>query len=204
LGMKGSDSALPIWADFMRQALNLHPEWNGDWQMPDSIKKAEIDSRDGKFLREIDAKEAENIEAQQKVLKKNKEEKPEVMPTPEVISNFINTVPLEFRRVELFISGTIPVNLNPTDDLNENANTQPEVTPTPFETWEESQAGSKNKGQSDSNTNTAKPQVTQSMTVMVCELSGMRATLNCPKKEPKTFKNGTEPKEFCTFHSKAP
>ena len=34
LGMKGSDSAMPIWADFMRAALNEYPEWNGDWQMP--------------------------------------------------------------------------------------------------------------------------------------------------------------------------
>ncbi|MEP6788618.1 MAG: PBP1A family penicillin-binding protein, partial [Acidobacteriota bacterium] len=31
LGMKGADSAMPIWADFIQQALRIHPEWNGDW-----------------------------------------------------------------------------------------------------------------------------------------------------------------------------
>jgi penicillin-binding protein 1B len=201
LGMKGADSALPIWADFMRQALNIHPEWNGDWQMPDSIKKAEIDSRDGRVLRELDAKEAENIETRQKVLKKNKETAPEPLPTPEVINNFIANVPLEFRRVELFVSGTVPVNLDPSDDLNTEA-TEPVVAPTPFVTWEEAQTDAKNKSQNSANSNTAKPEVIQSMTVMVCELSGMRATLNCPKKEAKTFKNNTEPREFCTFHQK--
>ena len=43
LGMKGADSALPIWADFMKAALEQHPEWNGDWTEPDGIRKAEID-----------------------------------------------------------------------------------------------------------------------------------------------------------------
>lgn len=202
LGMKGSDSALPIWADFMRQTLNLHPEWNGDWQIPDSVLKAEIDSRDGKVLRELNAKEAEEIAELQKVVKKKvKEESPEVLPTPEVISNFIDTVPPEFRRVELFISGTIPINLNPNGDLNAGDNMKPEITPTPFVTWEEAQSGPRNE--SESNSDTAKSDVTQSITVMVCELSGMRATLNCPKKEAKHFTNNSEPKEFCTFHNKA-
>ncbi|OAV84618.1 hypothetical protein PTTG_11605, partial [Puccinia triticina 1-1 BBBD Race 1] len=50
LGMKGADSALPIWADFMREALNQHPDWNGDWQMPDSIQKGEIDTRNGSLI----------------------------------------------------------------------------------------------------------------------------------------------------------
>src|SRR5258708_39761250 len=69
--MKGADSALPIWADFMKQALVRHPEWNGDWQMPDSIRKAEIDSRDGTILRELDNKQADLIQAEQKILKNN-------------------------------------------------------------------------------------------------------------------------------------
>ena len=47
LGMKGSDSAMPIWADFMRAALDLHPEWNADWTMPAGIRRAEIDTRSG-------------------------------------------------------------------------------------------------------------------------------------------------------------
>ncbi|MBK9766119.1 MAG: hypothetical protein IPP63_03375 [Chloracidobacterium sp.] len=50
LGSKGSDSAMPIWADFMQQSLNIHPEWNGDWAMPGGIKQAEIDIRNGTLI----------------------------------------------------------------------------------------------------------------------------------------------------------
>src|SRR6185369_12098735 len=71
LGMKGSDSAMPIWADFMKEALALHPEWNGDWQMPANVRKAEIDSRNGKLIRELTNEEAETVQAQQAAIKKN-------------------------------------------------------------------------------------------------------------------------------------
>ncbi|MBV9958434.1 MAG: PBP1A family penicillin-binding protein [Acidobacteria bacterium] len=48
LGLKGADSALPIWADFMSAALEAHPEWNGDWQMPGGVRQEEIDTTTGK------------------------------------------------------------------------------------------------------------------------------------------------------------
>lgn len=47
LGLTGADSALPIWADFMTAALASHPDWGGDWQMPEGIQSAEIDPRTG-------------------------------------------------------------------------------------------------------------------------------------------------------------
>jgi penicillin-binding protein 1B len=47
LGLTGADSALPIWADFMSAALTEHPEWGGDWQMPEGVQQAEIDTRTG-------------------------------------------------------------------------------------------------------------------------------------------------------------
>jgi penicillin-binding protein 1B len=204
LGMKGGDSALPIWADFMRQALNLHPEWNGDWTMPDSIRRAEIDSRDGKVLRELNPQEAESIDAQQKLLKKNKEATPEPSATPDIINSFLSKIPLEFRRVELFVSGTIPRDLSPQiEEIDtESIETKvPEATPTPFTTWEDAQSGAKNKIPANTNSNTAPEEVIRSTTVMVCGVSGMRATINCPKKDAKTFKNNTEPKELCPFHN---
>lgn len=49
LGLKGADSAMPIWADFMTAALEAHPEWNGDWQMPDGIRQEQIDTTTGKL-----------------------------------------------------------------------------------------------------------------------------------------------------------
>lgn len=207
LGMKGADSALPIWADFMRQALNLHPEWNGDWTQPDSIRRAEIDTRDGKVLRELNPQEAESIEAQQKILKKNNDEMPAPAPTPEILNSFLSRIPLEFRRVELFVSGSVPKNLSPQiEEINPDVEIKKEpveATPTPFTTWEDAQSGAKTKNQSNNNSNTTKPEIVQSVTVMVCEFSGMRATMNCPKKEAKTFKNNSEPKEFCPFHNKS-
>ncbi len=47
LGMTGGDSALPIWTDFMAAALQLHPEWGGDWQEPPDIEHVEIDPHTG-------------------------------------------------------------------------------------------------------------------------------------------------------------
>ncbi len=52
LGLKGADSALPIWADFMSAALEAHPEWNGDWQMPEGVRQEEIDTTTGKLATE--------------------------------------------------------------------------------------------------------------------------------------------------------
>jgi penicillin-binding protein 1B len=47
LGLTGSESALPIWADFMTAALSSHPEWGGDWQKPNGVEEALIDPSTG-------------------------------------------------------------------------------------------------------------------------------------------------------------
>ncbi|HEY6045433.1 MAG TPA: PBP1A family penicillin-binding protein [Pyrinomonadaceae bacterium] len=47
LGLTGAASALPIWADFMNAALTNHPEWTGDWQMPEGLQQTEIDPTTG-------------------------------------------------------------------------------------------------------------------------------------------------------------
>lgn len=47
LGLTGAASALPIWADFMNAALATHPEWVGDWQMPEGVQQKEIDPATG-------------------------------------------------------------------------------------------------------------------------------------------------------------
>jgi penicillin-binding protein 1B len=49
LGLTGANSALPIWTDFMQVALSEHPEWQGDWQMPEGIQQAEIDTKTGQL-----------------------------------------------------------------------------------------------------------------------------------------------------------
>lgn len=47
LGLTGAASALPIWGDFMSSALTTHPEWTGDWNMPDGVQQTEIDPATG-------------------------------------------------------------------------------------------------------------------------------------------------------------
>jgi penicillin-binding protein 1B len=49
LGLTGANSALPIWSDFMQVALAEHPEWQGDWQMPEGIQLADIDVTTGQL-----------------------------------------------------------------------------------------------------------------------------------------------------------
>src|ERR1051326_1698320 len=51
LGLTGAASALPIWADFMSAALTTHPEWTGDWQMPEGIQQTEIDPATGQLAK---------------------------------------------------------------------------------------------------------------------------------------------------------
>ncbi len=212
LNMKGSDSAMPIWADFMREALNENPEWNGDWQMPDSVHKAEIDTRNGKLIRELTDAEAESVKAQQAALKNNANAKANTnsdvsTDAPDDEKIYVSEVPFEFRRVELFVLGTVPNKvLLPTDESNSDTDTTQTVAPsptnTPFTTWQDAQQNSNNK-QSNSATednNLEDSNYQRNVTVMICPVTGMRATSNCPNPKPKTFKEGEEPKEFCTFH----
>ncbi|MEJ7665411.1 MAG: hypothetical protein WKG07_40755 [Hymenobacter sp.] len=127
LGMKGSDSAMPIWADFMRDALSEHPEWNGDWQMPDTVRKAEIDVRDGKLIRELTDSVTDSRQAQQTVLTKDANVNSNVqipLEIPDETNIYVSSVPTEFRRVELFISGTLPNKaLLPSDEITADENT---------------------------------------------------------------------------------
>ncbi|HXG85061.1 MAG TPA: PBP1A family penicillin-binding protein [Pyrinomonadaceae bacterium] len=208
LGMKGSDSAMPIWADFMREALNRHPEWNGDWQMPDSIHKAEIDTRNGALIRELSNAEADSVQAQQTALKNaantnsNSQILLENSPEPEI---YVTEVPPEFRRVELFIVGTMPNKLllpAPEENFDENVTGTVQATPTatPFMTWEESQQNQNNNSSYPRQSDDSVPDFERSVTVMICPVTRARATSNCPTKQPKTFRDGEEPKDFCTFH----
>ena len=54
LGLTGANSALPIWTDFMQVALSEHPEWQGDWQMPEGIEQVAINPKTGEIASEDD------------------------------------------------------------------------------------------------------------------------------------------------------
>lgn len=201
LGMKGSDSAMPIWAEFMKAALERHPEWNGDWAMPAGIRKAEIDIRNGSLVRELDGVETVTAEP-----------KPTASPTPgdpilddpawaveeEPIKKevFVTEVPAEFRRVELFIAGTIPARKLIETDSDFDIVAEP--TPTPLSgTWQEKIDGEEppERGQPPNPRERA-----LGTSLVVCPLTGMRASSKCPTREVRSFPEGSEPKDFCTFH----
>lgn len=215
LGMKGSDSAMPIWADFMQEALRRYPEWNGDWTMPETVRKAEVDIRNGALIRELDGVEAAVT-------------KPAETPTPSPTPSssdlpvndpawattlkdqppdiYVTEVPSEFRRVELFVAGTVPNKaVLPGDSANVEYDPEtgepilyptPEKSPLPVdETWED-QLGP--QGSTDPKKGRERPEMR--VTAIVCPLTGMRATAACPKSEIRSYPQGREPKEDCTFH----
>lgn len=206
LGMKGSDSAMPIWADFMKQALEMHPEWNGDWQKPSNVRLAEIDSRNGKLIRELTDEEAGSAEAANKDAKKNANANLKVQPTPPAedlsdapVEVYVTDVPAEFRRVELFIAGTLPMKQMIPAEETEFDTSKPPPTPVPLDgTWQDQTTPGATP--LPSNSKPTAPTI-EKITVMICPLSGQRATANCPTKESKTFNKGQEPTDFCDFHN---
>lgn len=205
LGMKGSDSAMPIWADFMKEALDRHPEWNGDWQMPDSIRKAEIDIRNGSLIREIspvaDTSPTPEPTATPTPSEYDVPFPDEIAPPKEI---YVTDVPAEFRRIELFIGGTLPnrtlLSAEEIERLNSEKDLDPNASPTPFTTWEEgSQQQNPESGQRTQSSNDPENN-RKNVSVMICEFTGLRATDYCPKKRLKSFREGEQPKENCGFH----
>jgi penicillin-binding protein 1B len=225
LDMKGADSAMPIWADFMKEALARNPQWNGDWSMPADVHRAEIDTRDGTVIRELDPSEGSSINDPDKEQGKDKQEPvkkkigpspiqddPNALPADDVVDPLAKekSVPPEFRRVELFVAGTIPMKSVPSEDTElppdeplPGAPLEEETPlPTPTEppvngTWQDPSEPLGNKQ--------PRPQRRtvddiKMVAVMICPITGLRATSKCPNPESKTFKAGSEPKDFCTFH----
>lgn len=218
LGMKGSDSAMPIWADFMKQALGEHPEWNGDWTMPAGVRKAEIDIRDGSTIRELDGSEAAS--GQSEAAAPTPTSAPETPLDPEWRTETLNpatgststNVPAEFRRIELFVGGTIPSRVMPASESLTDVYTETEVPqkeeippgePTPSPVSGTLPDGS--EGNSNSNRRPDRQDVRpRDISVAICPISEMRATANCPNRELRSYRAGNEPRDFCTFHVTPP
>lgn len=135
LGLTGGDAALPIWADFMKAALEEHPDWNGDWTKPDGVQEAEIDTRTGKVISENGATNAEPTPTPETTDTTNTDDPNGTENTQPQTTATSETVPTEFRRKELFISGTIPVATTeeetPTEDPPYEPPPDSEPTPQP-------------------------------------------------------------------------
>ncbi len=203
LGMKGADSALPVWADFMQKALAAHPEWNGDWTMPAGVRKAEIDVRNGTLIREMDAVAGSSPSPTPTpaAMKSSVTDQYAAEPEPTPPEIYVTNVPAEYRRVEYFIAGTLPNrSIIPYGDGASETEPSDKPTPTPSPvtgTWQDSTEPPEYET-TPGKQSASRPYPTVS--VMICPLTGMRATTHCPDKEARTYKAGGEPKEFCPFH----
>jgi penicillin-binding protein 1B len=102
IGMTGSESAMPIWADYMREALRLRPEFQGSWEMPMGLKRAEIDRRDGSLIREFS-----DVEELQGVVDGNTSQSVDDSTEDRGFNRPL--APNQFKRIELFIVGTVPI-----------------------------------------------------------------------------------------------
>ncbi len=205
LGMKGSDSAMPVWADFMKEALSRNPDWNGDWTMPANVRKAEIDIRNGALIRELDALTDPSASPTPSPTASKDPNIPEYdEPVTPPVEIYQTDVPAEFRRVELFVAGTVPNRSLlpiPEDNIDGGANGGlPTPSPTAItETWQEGMEPPEGPPAAG-RPRTSSTEPVETVTVMICPLTGMRATVNCPDKEARTYRKGKEPTEFCTFH----
>jgi len=207
LDMKGADSAMPIWADFMQKALQKHPEWNGDWAAPANVRKAEIDIRNGSLIRDLDAVADPNstpVPTPTPYRPSDPQLQQYYPPDPAPAADvFATNVPPEFRRVELFIAGTQPMRAFSSPDQEGSPVERPTPAPTPLNgTWQDAEPPGDTYAGTDEGKQAAPERGRESgmVTVAICPVSGKRATSHCPETELRSFKRGTEPREFCTFH----
>jgi penicillin-binding protein 1B len=207
LGITGADAALPIWADFMTAALAEHPEWNGDWTRPESIEEAEIDIRTGNVIG-APARDGSSQPEIDPNVPYDPDNQPEAAPA--AITN-ASDVPLEFRRKELFINGTVPGNVRePLPEADPNATPEPDVTPydpdlepTPPPGRNDDQGLPPERGQ-PGGSKTVNPNGT--VTLDIDPTTGLIAVPSCPVIRTKTFVLGKEPHEYCgpQFHGGQP
>ncbi|HST52295.1 MAG TPA: PBP1A family penicillin-binding protein [Pyrinomonadaceae bacterium] len=173
LGMTGADSALPIWADFMTAALQAHPEWGGDWQMPPDIEQADIDPHTG-MLAAADTpnKRTELFVRGTAPQQPTAEATPDENATPEQIE-----------------PGTDEPGARPTPDTLE-------VPPLPDETppgKRRTQGTGAGTGDSDNPSS----RLTGTVTLDIDPTTGLIAAPTCPVIRTKTFVIGTEPHRHC-------
>jgi penicillin-binding protein 1B len=179
LGLTGAASALPIWGDFMSAALTTHPEWNGDWQMPDGVQQTEIDPATG-------------VVAQADATTKRGE-------------YFINgTLPGQTDGAGDMADDS---SSSEEDSQIEPASLPPDLprsraTPTP----RNEKDLLKNKTQNDSYEPAAIDKLQGTITLDIDPTTGLIAVDSCPVIKTRTFIIGQEPRKYCgpEYHKKKP
>ena len=176
LGLTGAASALPIWADFMNAALTNHPEWTGDWQMPQGIQQADIDPATGAIAKTED-----------------------VNKRPELFIN--GTLPTETSEAssEDLAEKPSPVDGQQGEDMRETepaalpdtaSPESPRAKPTP-----KSDLRMKTSPRDSDDESSTRLQGT--ITLDIDPTTGLIAVESCPVIRTKTFIIGQEPRKYC-------
>jgi penicillin-binding protein 1B len=182
LGLTGAASALPIWADFMSAALNAHPEWTGDWQMPEGVQQADIDPTTGQLAKaDTTTKRAElfiggTLPGSDKA--DETEETAEESPAPADV-----------------------------DEAGKSPQTEPATLPEPLPT-EPPRAKPTPRSKIDSHEfydGDPSPKLQGTITLDIDPTTGLIAVDSCPVIRTKTFIIGQEPRRYCgpEYHKKA-
>jgi penicillin-binding protein 1B len=179
LGLTGAASALPIWGDFMSAALTTHPEWTGDWTMPDGVQQTDIDPATG-VVAQADAATKRGEYFINGTLPGQTDE---IADTAEESSSSEEEPQIE------------PASLPP--DLP-----RPKATPTP----KNDKDLLKNKPHTDSYEPAAIDKLQGTITLDIDPTTGLIAVDSCPVIKTRTFIIGQEPRKYCgpEYHKKKP
>lgn len=177
LGMTGAEAALPIWAEFMNVALNSHPEWRGDWQMPAGIQQVEIDPQTGGLA------SAYSLNRRTELFINGTAPIAPVAPSGEEFPPGIDAN-------EEFEYGPAP-NLPPTTAPDGMSPPPPNDGTTP------------QRGRTPTLEGTGVPQtdgstrLLRTISIDVCPTSNLLAAPTCPVERTQTFAIGQEPRRYC-------
>jgi penicillin-binding protein 1B len=185
LGLTGAASALPIWADFMSVALNIHPEWTGDWQMPEGVKQADIDPTTGQIAKADTTNKRAEL--------------------------FINGTSPGDNSTDANNEMAEETPAPADGDESKNPQTEPATLPEPppFEPprtkpTPKSEARPKTDSR-ESYDGDASPKLQGTITLDIDPTTGLIAVDSCPVIRTRTFIIGQEPKKYCgpEYHKKA-
>jgi penicillin-binding protein 1B len=177
LGLTGAASALPIWADFMNAALTTHPEWTGDWTMPEGIQQIDIDPATG------DIAKAESLSKRPELFINGTSPGSESGETPDDMAQDSDSADSERN------SQTEPASLPQLDSPKPKA--APKNDPkTKSRDYLDGDPSEKLQG---------------TITLDIDPTTGLIAVDSCPVIRSKTFIIGQEPKKYCgpEYHKKA-
>jgi penicillin-binding protein 1B len=182
LGLTGAASALPIWADFMSAALNAHPDWTGDWQMPEGVQQADIDPTTGQLAK------ADTIT-----------KRPEL---------FIGgTLPGSDKVDETEATAEEAPAQTEGDETGKSPQTEPATLPEPLPS-EPPRAKPTPRSKIDSRDfydGDPSPKLQGTITLDIDPTTGLIAVDSCPVIRTKTFIIGQEPRKYCgpEYHKKS-